>query len=78
MLFSHMGLSTREKDIEGICNSRDEGQRHNVYVGLNGCRYVIFRDIVSEGSLRVHMLCVGEVEYMLTCVAFDGSQSTGR
>ena len=60
MLFSHMGLSTREKDIEGICNSRDEGQRHNVYVGLNGCRYVILQETVLEGSFRVCRCCVGE------------------
>ena len=70
-MFSHAGLNLGEIDNEGIWNSGDAGQRHNMYIGLNGCRYIICRETVLEGILRVCRCCLGEVLYILNCVMFN-------
>ena len=46
---------------EGIQDSGNAGQRHNMYVGYNRWRYVILQETISEGIFCVRRLLVGEV-----------------
>ena len=48
-----IGEVKREREIEGIGNSRNARQRHNIYVGLIRCRYAILWETFLEEILRV-------------------------
>ena len=58
----HLWFLTLEIEIEEIRDSGNAGQRRNMYIVLNRCRYIILWTTVSEGSLRVSRLLVGELE----------------
>ena len=43
----------RERESERILNAGTEKLILNMYIGLNGWKYVIFKETVSEGSFHV-------------------------
>ena len=52
----------RKRESEGIRNGLNAGQRRNIYVESNGCRYIILRETVSEVILCIRRRWVGAVE----------------
>ena len=42
-----------------------------MHVGSNVCRYRIYQETVPEVILHIRRCCLGEVLYMLKCVALN-------
>ena len=55
MLFLHTGLDVGDREWRNVKLIK------NMFVWLNGCRYIIYWDNLMEISVRVHRWYVGEV-----------------